>query len=559
MFPTELVKGRVTEMKIGRNAPCTCGSGKKYKHCCGSVGLAATQSFRATPDVLQQAQLQLQRREAKEHQRRLMQGLGRPIISFDLHGYRVVAVGNQLRWSNRWRTFHDFLLDYIKNAMTPEWGNAELAKPEAERHPLIQWFSKCGEYQRRLAAAAPGQIYSGSMTGAVKAFFGLGYDLYLCEHNAELPPLLLKRLRNRATFEGALYEAYVVGLFARAGFLIEMEDEEDSTRMHCEFVATHKETGRKFSVEAKAVTSASRRAGATSEPPKIRNKLYEALLKDVSYPRIVFIELGRTHALRENGEPDWAADIDREIEIAERELTIRGQPAPPAYVFVTNRAFMLALDSTDCSEAGVAYGFKIDEFVPRRGFPSILEAARARDRHIEPHWLMKTANAHLGLIPSSFDDRLPEEVFKPPHEARLRVGEIYLVPDESGRELPGVLCTAAVLENEKRVYGTYQFADGRSVICTVPLTDDELAIYRRSPDTFFGVVSPVSKRIKTPLDAYDFAFETYSKTSREKLLDFMAAWPGIERLRTLPQTELAREYSAGIATMMWATLGKPKN
>lgn len=24
-------------MKIGRNAPCPCGSGKKYKHCCGSV------------------------------------------------------------------------------------------------------------------------------------------------------------------------------------------------------------------------------------------------------------------------------------------------------------------------------------------------------------------------------------------------------------------------------------------------------------------------------------------------------------------------------------------
>ena len=25
----------VKEKKIGRNDPCTCGSGKKYKHCCG--------------------------------------------------------------------------------------------------------------------------------------------------------------------------------------------------------------------------------------------------------------------------------------------------------------------------------------------------------------------------------------------------------------------------------------------------------------------------------------------------------------------------------------------
>jgi preprotein translocase subunit SecA len=25
------------EEKIGRNAPCPCGSGKKYKKCCGKV------------------------------------------------------------------------------------------------------------------------------------------------------------------------------------------------------------------------------------------------------------------------------------------------------------------------------------------------------------------------------------------------------------------------------------------------------------------------------------------------------------------------------------------
>jgi preprotein translocase subunit SecA len=25
----------VRSQKVGRNAPCPCGSGKKYKHCCG--------------------------------------------------------------------------------------------------------------------------------------------------------------------------------------------------------------------------------------------------------------------------------------------------------------------------------------------------------------------------------------------------------------------------------------------------------------------------------------------------------------------------------------------
>jgi len=30
---------RQVERKIGRNDPCPCGSGKKYKHCCGQAAL----------------------------------------------------------------------------------------------------------------------------------------------------------------------------------------------------------------------------------------------------------------------------------------------------------------------------------------------------------------------------------------------------------------------------------------------------------------------------------------------------------------------------------------
>ena len=29
------LKSRVVEKKVGRNEPCPCGSGKKYKKCCG--------------------------------------------------------------------------------------------------------------------------------------------------------------------------------------------------------------------------------------------------------------------------------------------------------------------------------------------------------------------------------------------------------------------------------------------------------------------------------------------------------------------------------------------
>jgi hypothetical protein len=139
--------------KIGRNTPYPCGSGKKYKHCCGKLSSSAPQGLGPSRESIAQMRLQIARHEAREHQRRLMQGLGRPIISFEDHGYRIVAIGNQLRWSKAWRTFPDFLFDYIKYVLTPEWGNAELKKPESERHPLLDWYRKVCEFQQAQSEA----------------------------------------------------------------------------------------------------------------------------------------------------------------------------------------------------------------------------------------------------------------------------------------------------------------------------------------------------------------------------------------------------------------------
>jgi preprotein translocase subunit SecA len=37
-LPQHEVGGNVVEAPISRNAPCPCGSGKKYKHCHGLLG-----------------------------------------------------------------------------------------------------------------------------------------------------------------------------------------------------------------------------------------------------------------------------------------------------------------------------------------------------------------------------------------------------------------------------------------------------------------------------------------------------------------------------------------
>ena len=538
--------------KIRRNTPCPCGSGKKYKHCCGKLSSDSHQETGPSKEAIAQMSLQFARHEAREHQRRLIQGLGRPIVSLENHGYRIVAVGKQLRWSKGWRTFPDFLFDYIKHVLTPEWGNAELKKAESERHSLLGWYRKLCDFQRAHLPTQPSGIRQANMTGAVRAYLGLAYDLYLCAHNAELPDLLVKRLRKPQTFEGALYEAYVMGNLAKAGFQIELEDEADSTRSHCEFTATHKDTGRKFSVEAKAVASTSTRAGASSAAPKIRGLLYDALCKQADHERLIFIELNRVELGTPGNTPDWIKHIDAELVQSEKELTVRGQPAPPAYVFVTNRGFMHALDNERWTEVGLACGYKIDDFASRTGAHSILDLVRARERHKELHWLRR-ANQKHNVIPNSFDDRLPEESVGGSDVPRLLIGSTYLVKDQDGQEVPGVLMDASVLEPERAAYGTYRLQDGRNVICKNPLTDAELSTYKRSPDTFFGVVKEVQKEIQEPLDCYDFFWQVYSKSTREKLLEFVSKWSDYSLLEKLDQKELAENYCARMAEMMWST------
>ena len=112
--------------KIGRNERCPCGSGKKYKRCHGSPD-------GRTGHVMAGFDKARARADAERVQRERQQGLGKPIISVDFNGRRLVAVKNRLLHSRHWLTFQDFLLDYIKVAIGSEWGNAEIAKPFEQR------------------------------------------------------------------------------------------------------------------------------------------------------------------------------------------------------------------------------------------------------------------------------------------------------------------------------------------------------------------------------------------------------------------------------------------
>src|SRR5579885_3612615 len=155
--------------KVSRNAPCPCGSRRKFKKCHGSGQPAPIQSKSPTPEAL----------AALEIQRQRQQGEGRPIISAEAFGYRFVAVKGRLHYSQskNWQTVPGFLSDYLKTTMGKDWGEAELKKSLEERHPILQWYQRVCEQQRE-AQPEPGKSFTTPMTGAIAAYLHLAYDLF---------------------------------------------------------------------------------------------------------------------------------------------------------------------------------------------------------------------------------------------------------------------------------------------------------------------------------------------------------------------------------------------
>lgn len=316
--------------KVGRNEPCPCGSGKKYKKCHGdlahldrvSAAMAAVPRIRA-------------RLDAKEHQRIEQQGHGKPIIAATTDtGHQFVAVRNRLLYSKKWKTFHDFLGDYLKDTLGSDWGNAELQRPFDQRHPVLVWYHKLCE-QQRLFIKEPGKVSTARMTGAVAAYMHLAYDLYALDHNAELQTKLVARLRSREQFHGARYEVQVAAMLARAGFTLSFENEDDRSKSHCEFTAAHARTGKQFSVEAKR-----------AESGRVTRQLVRALSKAANHTRIVFIDLNTPDPSTGQAAPAY---VQRAFDLLRRFETLdpQAQRLPPAYVFFTNAPWEHHLDGID--------------------------------------------------------------------------------------------------------------------------------------------------------------------------------------------------------------------
>ena len=125
------------------------------------------------------------------------------MVSLRAFDRQMVAVGDTIYHSTNWKTFPDFLVDYVKAVLDPAWCGAEMAKPLTERHPIMRWGEALTDYQK-VTIKERGKVASAPMTGVVACFLGMAYDLYLLKHNVELQTRLVKRLKDPPNFRARI-------------------------------------------------------------------------------------------------------------------------------------------------------------------------------------------------------------------------------------------------------------------------------------------------------------------------------------------------------------------
>jgi hypothetical protein len=510
--------------RLGRNAPCPCGSGKKFKRCHGTQPAAPSLGSSFPPEVLRA----VEEHKARELQREQQQGLGRPIISTDFQGHKIVAVGRAVHWG-KWKTFFDFLSDYIKSVLGSDWGNAEIAKPLNERNPIMLWYDAVCHYQHE-TVSEPGKVHIASMTGATAAYFGLAYNLYLLAHNVELQRKLLTRLKNPDQFQGAYYETLVAAWFILSGFELTLENESDVSESHCEFSAKSTRTGATYSVEAKS-------RAPNKDHLDVGMQLAKALHKTAAHQRIVMIDVNVPNDPPRPADV-WLSEVMGGLQRRESTLTVNGQAAPPAFVVVTNHPYHYDLEGPIGAMAVLAGGFKIPDLGLGGRLTTVRQAFETKQKYADIFVLGDAIQNYR--IPSTFDGEVAEFAFGEA-ERKWKIGERYDLPNAEPCA-SGILTAATASPETKILHLAFQLDDGRSIIMTAPMTDAEISAYNAHPDTFFGAVRSVGKRLENPLELFEWLYKIYENTPRERILELVANWPDADELVKLSDEKLLLTY-----------------
>lgn len=519
--------------KIGRNQPCPCGQEKKYKHCCGSI---ANEPIRLKPtpmkELPQEAQLAILRHFARERIIEEQQGKGRAFVTTEMNGQRVIAVGNTITSSAKWRTPADFLSDFMKAVLTGEWGNAELAKPFEERHILVQWYDAVCKFQAKHLDGS-GAVRSMPFYGVFACYLGLANSLFLLKQNVALHDHLLNRLKDPKQFQGAYYELIVFSALIRAGFTIEMEDEQDQEIKHPECYAISPITEKKYFVEAKmrsikGVMGQDQGSDSTDITARATVHLNKALEKDnpQGVERMIFIDLNGRERPGEDM-PHWVEKLARRFDQKERDLP----EDKKAYVFVTNFAYHHMPDSEMPLRSILAYGLGIPDF-SKPGMKTPSQMYKEKLKHQDAIAVFESLGKYP-QIPPTFDGQLPCEINGDP--PRTLLGESY---DFDGTGVKGIVIQAVVFPGQRKALYQVKSADGSVNMVYGDLTEQQALDYERHPEAFFGAIQEVPKNTTDPEEMFAAWYPQHKDTTKERLLELMAHHRDIDNHKHKPREEL---------------------
>jgi SEC-C motif len=548
-------------MKIDRNAPCPCGSGKKYKRCCGDLTKKPKTSPKLRPSTEQtlrwRAQEMLGAHRAAENVRQRQQGYGKPIISLVDHGYRIVAVGNTVFWGQKWVVFPDFLFYFLKKTLGFEWGSR--AQRGKSPHPIFRWLAKINDYTAK-HGTGHGRVKSGPLIGFLSGTLHLAYGLYLIAHNDEMPKRLLRRLRDSATFMPAYYELLVGAALAVAGFEIANAEMKATSKSTPEFRARSKTSGKVYEVEAKRKDRwTAPTADVNSEDFKkeleryVRDQIYNASKKRLQNP-IFWLELSIPTL---STEADWCAvaahakSIIREAE----KMTIEGEPLSPAFVVITNHTFLANEDVAGEPTFAFLQTLHIPDYPFGRAM-EIEDALEGYDKHRDVFWMMEAWRL-ARTIPTTFD-ATPPELLSPDGQPQktVQIGDTLLVPDKDGNEVAVRVEDIASI-GDKVMVAVHDVATNRRWLAQFPLTEGETQAAARFTDAIFGKDNASrGLRDSDPFDLYDWPLKVYADTKPEQLAKLIREDAGLRQYEGLAPAEarvrLAREYTKRIWVMSQA-------
>ena len=518
--------------KPGRNDPCPCGSGKKFKRCHGGPNADYEKMISRGADEAQR------RAEIHRIQQQRQQGLGRPIIATQIADRRVVGVGDR-QFVGPWPTFHDFLYSYIFDVLSHDWFNAQAQLEQSDRHPIMGWHERLLAMSKD-ANLAPGETRQTPMTGAISAFLTLAYDLYTLEHNndqtrtPELRKSLIGRLKNRDQFIGVRYEIRVAAMLLRAGFELEWEDETDRRSTHVEYTATYPRTGKAFGVECK-IRNRDATKKSNQQLGKFVGLVSDALRKATPHDRLIFVDLNtQAYPYVPGGPNDWrtfSINTLRKFEVQPKAADL-----PPAVVFITNYPDHHHLDSEVPDAGATVEGFKIDHYRTGRllTLPQKIEM-RARNPEIEA--LLASIQEHTD-VPSTFEGEIPGLPSN-----RLLIGRRYQTEDGGA----GTLEDACVMDTNGKVALVINRDHGGRATYFNQLSPEEFAAWKRYPETFFGQIRQRQGQVDDPIELYDRIKAVYLHTPKEKLLEFMGAEG--EQYQELTQAKLSELYVQSIVNL----------